>query len=385
MPQFRIAILADVPIGTFLEAEGFRRPRSHYATWLEALIPCFEKIEEVELHWICFSKEIQKPVEHQAFGQTFTILPRYKKLISILTAYHFETRRISKLLKKIGPDLVHAWGCEDAYGLAGARAKQYKKLFTLQGSLSECLKNEPNPKLLMKIQASFEKKTISAFSEGTGESAISTGHLERINPEMKTEVIDYGVDHDFFEAEWNPAESPTVLFAGTVNHPKGIQELIQVFEMAEFAEIRLEIAGEGVLLEELKGKNLKNVHFLGRLTRADLVKAMERAWLLAIPTHADTGPSVLKEARVVGLPVITTHEAGAAHYISGSMAGEVVQMGDVEGIAEAIQRIISSREGCLEIGRRKWSEHREIFDPSTAALNFSKLYQILCQRQRKGA
>ena len=377
MSKPRIAILADVPLGMLAGIEGFAKPTSHYATWLEALIPAFENVDDLDLHWITFSKEVRKITTRRALGQDFTILPRYKKLLSMVTAYCWETWKVARLLKEIAPDVIHAWGCEDVYGLAGARASHPAKLFTLQGCLSECLKNEPYPKTLMKLQASFERKTIRAFSNGIGESEISTGHLTRIHPEMKTEVIDYGVDRDFFDADWNPSEKPTVLFAGTVCGPKGIVELVEVMRKPEFAGVTLEIAGEGSLLEELKGKEISNVKCLGRLSRPVLVKAMERAWVLAIPTYADTGPSIVKEARVLGLPVVTTDAAGASHYISDSEAGRVIPVGEVESLAEALKEVTASREACIEIGRKGWSEHREVFRPTSAALKFADLYRAL--------
>ena len=380
MSNPRIAILADVPLGTLDGIDGFARPRSHYATWLEALIPEFQNVDDLDLHWITFSKEVSKTTTCRALGQDFTILPRYKKLLSMVTAYQWETRNIGKLLKRIKPDLIHAWGCEDAYGLAGARARHPVKLFTLQGCLTECLKNEPNPKALMKLQASFERKTIRAFANGTGESEVSTEHLKRLHPEMKTEVIDYGVARDFFEATWNPSESPTVLFAGTVCHPKGILELIQVIGKPGFSGVTLEIAGDGPLLEGLKKQGLSNVRCLGRLSRPDLVGAMQRAWVLAMPTHADTGPSIIKEARVLGLPVVTTNAAGAAHYISHSKAGRVIPVGNVERLAEALKEITVSRECCMEIGRKGWDDHREVFRPASAVHKFADLYRNLIRQ-----
>ena len=382
MAKSCIVILADVPLGTLEGMVGFAKPTSHYATWLEALIPEFEKTDDLEIHWITFSKEVSEMTRHHVLGQTFTILPRYKKLFSMVTAYRWESFQVKKLLKKIKPDLIHAWGSEDAYGLTGARIKHPIKLFTLQGCLTECLRNEPKPKVLLKLQASFERKTIRSFSNGTGESRVSTRHLTRIHPEMKTEVIDYGVDKDFFEANWNPSKLPTVLFAGTVCHPKGIQELIEVIEKPEFSGMTLEVAGDGPLLEGFKQQGFVNVRFLGRLSRPDLIAAMERAWVLAMPTHADTGPSVIKEARVVGLPIVTTNAAGAAHYISDSKSGKVISVGDTEKLAVGLKEIMASRETCLEIGRKGWDEHREVFRPSTAAQKFANLYRDFIREKR---
>ena len=122
---------------------------------------------------------------------------------------------------------------------------------------------------------------------------------------------------------------------------------------------------------------MSNVKCLGRLSRPALVEAMERAWVLAIPTYADTGPSIVKEARVLGLPVVTTEAAGASHYIGDSDAGRVIPVGDVESLAGALKEVMASRAVCLEIGRKGWHEHREVFRPESSACQFAELYRTL--------
>lgn len=372
----RIVILADLPVWTLPNLSGFN-PIFPFATWLEALIPEFESQDHLDLHWITFSKEASKPFTHSAFGQTIHVLPRYKKIVPMLSGYLFESRSVKRLIKKLEPDLVHAWGSEDTYGISGARCRSQMKLFTLQGCLTECVKRDPHSHPLMKLQAFYEKRTVRAYRYGTGESALAVDSLTTLNPNMATRLIDYGVSRDFFAAVRNPADTPTVLFAGTVCAPKGINELVKVFSRPDFRNLILEIAGEGSAVSAIRALALPNVKFLGRLTRPALIEAMERAWLLAIPTHADTGPSILKEARVVGLPVITTTAAGAAHYISTSGAGEVIAPGADDFLAEAILKITMSKLDCVSIGRRDWDEHRDLFDPAGAARNFASLYREL--------
>jgi len=188
-------------------------------------------------------------------------------------------------------------------------------------------------------------------------------------------VIDYGVAPEFFKAQWNPSPEPIILFAGSLCTPKGIEELVEVFKQASFANVTLEVAGEGVLMEKLLHQKLPNLVLLGRLSRSALIQAMERAWVLAIPTHADTGPSVVKEARVIGLPIVTTDAAGAAHYVSNSGAGHVVPVNDPTSIALALQDLLQSRDFCQQVGQQGWEEHREIFRPFSAAEKFTELYR----------
>ena len=135
----RVAILANVPAWTIPGLEHLHEP-GHYATWLEPLIPAFQGIEGIEIHWITMSKKASKPVTHTAHGQTIHILPRGRMSISMATAYLDESRRINRLLKNLEPEVLHAWGSEDVYGIAAARSGIARRIFTLQGSLTEYLR-----------------------------------------------------------------------------------------------------------------------------------------------------------------------------------------------------------------------------------------------------
>lgn len=373
-PQ-RIAILADVPHGRFKELEGFPEPTGHYTTWLEALIPEMEDLPELDIHWITMSKAVRGPVIRHALGQTFHILPRYRKLLSMATAYRFETRRILKEIRSIQPDLLHAWGTEDVYGIAAARSGFKPRIFTLQGCVGESVARDPAPHPLLRLQARFEPATIRSYCHATGESPVALSHLRRINPEIQIHQIDYGVSPDFFQAEWCPDDTPNVLFAGSLISPKGVHELVEVFQRPEFLHVILHLAGDGPLYETIEALRLPNLRLLGRLTRPELIAVMERAWCLVIPTHADTGPSVLKEARVVGLPVISTTAAGASSLVTEAGCGFVIPPGDTQQLTESIQNIVNDRDTCLRMGRAGWTDQRSQLHPSHTARIFAELYQ----------
>ena len=55
-----------------------------------------------------------------------------------------------------------------------------------------------------------------------------------------------------------------------------------------------------------------------------------------MPTYSDTGPTVIKEARVVGLPIVTTTGAGAACYVKEGESGFVTAPGDRDALAAGV-------------------------------------------------
>jgi glycosyltransferase involved in cell wall biosynthesis len=372
-PKKRVAILANVPVWTLPGLSHLHHSR-HYATWLEPLIPAFERYtEELELHWITLCKEADTAFEHHAFGQTFHIIPRWKLSASMLTGYLYEISRIRKVLKRIQPDLLHAWGSEDVCGLAGACSGIDKRIFTLQGSLTEYVRILGGPPLF-RLQSFYERPTVSSYAVGTAESPGAAHLLQQLNSDMKVTIIDYGVNPEFFNVDWVPSESPEVVFVGGITQRKGVNELMKIASMSELAHIKFRFVGEGPLRAICEAKNLPNVEFVGNCQRSEVIKYLSSAWVLAMPTMADTGPTVIKEARVIGLPVITTSSAGASSYISGSGCGIVTRVGDSDALAASILQVCASRTSCLQFGKAGWPEHRILLHPDTTAAKFVLLY-----------
>ena len=372
----KIVIIANVPIWIIPGLENFKHG-GHYCTWLEALIPAFEREKkDFELHWITFSKQVSEYQSKQAFGQHFHVLPRGSLAIGILTKFFSEARKVKSLVRKLRPGLVHAWGSEDVCGIAGARSGVPQKLFTLQGCLTDYVK-EVGGAFLFRVQALYERKTVGAYQQGTAESPIAASLLSGLNRKIMVDIVEYGVHEKFHEAKWDPPQQPTVLFVGSVDERKGISHLIEVAALPQCAGINFRIAGVGGMKEALMEKATENVTWLGKVDRSEVIAELEAAWTLVIPTYADTGPTVVKEARVVGLPVVITSAAGASSYVDDAGCGFVIEPGDSAGLSNSILEICKDRDKCLEMGGKGWTRHRKILNSTTTAGSFVQIYERL--------
>lgn len=374
----RIVILANVPVWTLPDLEHLRHS-SHYATWLEPLIPEFASYSDLDIHWITMCKETKEDLIHKAHGQTFHILSRGSMALQMATGYIGEIRRIRRRIQQLNPDVIHAWGSEDAYGLAGACSGVENRIFTLQGCLTEYLRLLGGG-LLFRLQTLYEKPTVRRYRQATAESPGAAELLQELNPALQVSLIDYGVNPAFFDARWNPAKEPEVLFLGSVSSRKGIADLIAIAKRPDLAHVKFKIAGEGELRRELAEHSSPNVEWLGKCARPEVIAHLESAWALVIPTYADTGPTVVKEARVVGLPIVTTTGAGASSYVIEGDCGYVAAPGDVESFAAGIRSLCQSREEPLARGASSWQEHRELLHSRTTARKLAALYHTIAQR-----
>ena len=369
--KIKVVVLADVPIWILPGLERYRSS-GHYATWLESLIPEFKNIHELEMHWITFSKEVDKNLNCEVWNQTFHVLKRGKKSLSLMTGYYIERQRINSVISRLNPDVIHAWGTEDVYGLAGAHYKLENKIFSLQGCLKACLEQAKTPPFFMRVQGLYELKSIKSYSWATAESLLAIKHLKNMNSEIDARIVEYGVSKEFFDAEWNPSKNPELVFVGSVSQAKGILDLCNVMAMEGLSDVKLKVIGDSSV--EIQERYGNNIEWLGRLSRTQLIKQMEKAWALIIPTYADTGPSVVKEARVVGLPVITTTAAGASTYIKDGKSGYVITPGDREDLHKSILKLVDSRNQCVAMGQHNWTLTRKSLMASSTARKFAKLY-----------
>jgi len=145
-----------------------------------------------------------------------------------------------------------------------------------------------------------------------------------------------------------------VAFVGNLHPFKGVRDLIAaVPEIAKQADVRVVFAGPEELrngaggtvsdylaLAESLGVR-DRVEFLGQLDRDDLVWLYDAADIVALPSYRDTFGKVFVEGALAGCALISTDACGASGTIvRDGENGFVIRRGDVQGLAEAIVRIL---------------------------------------------
>ena len=141
------------------------------------------------------------------------------------------------------------------------------------------------------------------------------------------------------------------------------------------------MAGSGPL-EKQEGSP-PNIKWLGRLNRAQVIEKMSKAWCLVLPTRADTSPNVVKESRVIGLPVVTTPCGGQSDYIHDGRNGYLVEPGDIPNLTDRLHRLLSDYNFCVARGKDGWESDRAMFRTDLTAEKFRQLYRDV-YRKKKG-
>ena len=370
----RVAMLCNFPLHT-LENSPIRFLQGQHATsWLVDLPKAFSKIQALEMHWITLSDQVEKEMTFSADGALFHVLPTSKQGRAS-SFFVQDRRRIKECINKVRPDVVHGWGTEDVYALA-AVTSGYPHLISMQGILSALiLKSWMHPREY--FQAILELYCLRKAQVVTTESEWGAAVVRRRRGNKPMEVVEYGVRKTFFSAQWEPAaENNLTIFVGTIRTGKGIQDLVEAFRDPALSGSELVVVGgvEGKWAKKLQKSAPANVRWLGRKTAEETAQYMAKAWCLALPTRADTSPNVVKEARVIGLPVITTRNGGQASYVEDGEDGYFVECGNVMDLAQKLGIVMGSLVTAKKLGELGRQRYRHLFTADQTANQFKGLY-----------
>ncbi len=142
-------------------------------------------------------------------------------------------------------------------------------------------------------------------------------------------------DKDMVRRELGLGDEITVLFAGRICKLKGINELIDAFEIVkeQHRDIRLIIAGP--LQEKSLGKSVEK-YWVGFKNPEELQKWFTAADIFCLPTHGGEGfPKILVEALYYDISVITTNVPGIREWLPQE-SSVFLPPEDVDSLKDAI-------------------------------------------------
>jgi glycosyltransferase involved in cell wall biosynthesis len=154
---------------------------------------------------------------------------------------------------------------------------------------------------------------------------------------------------------------------------------LDALEMLPERSWELRLAGDEEMRREVEARGLKNVHCLGLLPWDAMQKELQGAWAFVLPTRGDTSPNSVKEARVIGLPVITTKHGGQSGYIMDRVNGRIVDPLDASHLAEALADVMSGIDRARSLGNGRHDEDRAYLRPERTAEGFAEIYYKLAE------
>jgi glycosyltransferase involved in cell wall biosynthesis len=163
-------------------------------------------------------------------------------------------------------------------------------------------------------------------------------HLDKFSNIPRKDVVRL---RDEFSVKEN---EKVMVYVGMVTERKGILTIINVATQLLEKGIHLrvflvgDLYGEDSFVSEVPEKYQKQITFTGG--RQDVPLWMNLADVLLLPSDGEGLPGVVMEAMAASTACVATNEGCTPDLIDNAVNGFLVEFGDVEGYAEAVNRVL---------------------------------------------
>ena len=195
------------------------------------------------------------------------------------------------------------------------------------------------------------RRLVSIASGGVCKSKQMAAKLEQLGMLPSRILISAsGANPALFKAG-NPAiAAPVFLAVGRFVAKKGPLKTIRAFALQPIGELWM--VGDGPLFEDARRlvQDLQlqaRVRFLGVKTQPEVADLMRQVRvfvqhsLIAPDGDSEGNPVSVMEAQLSGLPVVATRHAGIPDVVLDGCTGLLVEEGDVQGMAAAMERLMA--------------------------------------------
>jgi len=195
---------------------------------------------------------------------------------------------------------------------------------------------------------------------------ISTGF---VSPDRVILIPGSGVDLEMYEAANPRRKSNVVLFPARMLKDKGVYEFVSAVRKIKSSTDgwRFVMAGAAgydnptsVSASELmRWQDEGLVEWVGHVD--DLVPFFIDAAIVCLPSYREGMPKVLLEGAAAGCAVITTDVPGCREAVISGVTGDLVRVGDEDGLASALRALITDSDRRVNYGVRGRERAFEIF------------------------
>ena len=339
--------------GHGLDTDSFEALRaSYYGKFLGKAVAYDNRQEEIPAHFI------QSLRWHPVRLISFVGRPYYygakKKYLDRVASRHLETGRY---------DFFHSWSGDCLESLRVAKRKNIPSLIEIptwhrgsqgpavSGQRSEVRKNWKS-RLLLEQERFLEEYELASLVVVLSEKAAESFRAANF-PDQKLFYLPRGVDVERFKPQSEPdgrKRTPVfrVIFSGALIERKGIHHLLEAWHRLDLRDAELWLLGS--VHDEAKPYLKKfwrdNIHVLG--FKRDLENYLNQGSVYVFPSRLEGSAKTIYEAAASGLPMITTREAGDV--VRNGVEGIIVQPGDVDAIAAAIEHLYRHPEIVASMG-----------------------------------
>jgi len=360
--------------------KDYADPKPGFGTPLEALLPAFAALPDIEVHFIsCLRQPVHAP-EKLADNIWYHAL-HVPKIGWLRTGYQGCIRTTRKLLRKIQPDIVHGHGTEHNNALC-AVFSGFPNVITLHGNMRSIARvNHAKPFSFEWLAARLESFTIP---RSDGVVCITNYTREAVaGLAKKMWLVPNAVDATFFEVQPQAAgEIPIILCVGSICAYKNQNNFIRALDLlAQRKKFKVIFLGAGSE-KTAHGREFFQLvaarpwcRFDGFADREQLKSYLRDATLLALPSLEDNCPMVVLEAMAASVPVVAANIGGVPDLIEDGKTGLLCDPNNAASMSGAVEKLLAQPQFARTLAATANRSAQERFHPAVIARRHLEIYR----------
>jgi len=164
-----------------------------------------------------------------------------------------------------------------------------------------------------------------------------------------------------------------ILFVGVVWNRKGGPELLQAFRLVrqQIPDATLTIVGCSPEVDE------PGCRVVGRVPPSALGSYYANASVFCMPTRLEPFGIVYVEAMAHKMPIVATNVAAIPDFVTNGENGFLLELDDIEGLADALVKLLRDPELCRRMGERSYAVSRTYTWDNTGEIMRNTIEQVL--------
>jgi glycosyltransferase involved in cell wall biosynthesis len=261
--------------------------------------------------------------------------------------------RVARELRRFRPDAVLVQGVHETAGLLLARRltrSRAKVILDVQGDWHG----------VARLYGS-RRRALARIADLAAPPAVRRADAVRTVSEQTTTLVrGLGVEPaatfpSYVEADVfsGPRASlpsePQALFVGALERVKGIDVLLEAWPNVGIGT--LHVVGDGALHDLMaRSQKVAALRWTPRLEPEEVARALDESWCLVLPSRSEGLPRVVLEALARGRAVVASRVGGIPDAVEDGVNGLLVPPDDPEALADALHRVLGSRELAQRLG-----------------------------------
>lgn len=188
------------------------------------------------------------------------------------------------------------------------------------------------------------------------------------------------VDQEIFSYREKKAGAPVFLSNRNLEPLYNVEAILRAFQIIQekYPAAELLIAGSGeerAKLERLARQlELRNAHFLGAVSQAEMPALYHRASVYLNSSDVDNMPLSIIEAFACGTPVVTTDAGGIPYLVKHEETGLLVEREDFAALARETMRVLEDADLRRKLIRQAGEEARQKYSWESVREKWLKVY-----------